>query len=40
MENGKSKTRIIDADGHVRETDAEIIEYMSAGYRSRRDAML
>lgn len=40
VENGKSKTRIIDADGHVRETDAEIIEYMSAGYRSRRDAML
>ena len=33
-------TPIIDADGHVRETDAEIIEYMSAGYRSRRDAML
>ncbi len=23
-------TRIIDADGHVRETDEEIIEYMSA----------
>ena len=33
-------TRIIDADGHVRETDEEIIEYMSAGYRNRRDAML
>jgi hypothetical protein len=32
--------RIIDADGHVRETDDEIIEYMSAGYRARRDAML
>ena len=32
--------RIIDADGHVRETDEEIIEYMSAGYRNRRDAML
>ncbi len=40
MKNGKSKTRIIDADGHVRETDEEIIEYMSAGYRIRRDAML
>jgi predicted TIM-barrel fold metal-dependent hydrolase len=33
-------TRIIDSDGHVRETDEQIIEYMSAGYRSRRDAML
>ena len=33
-------TRIIDADGHVRETDEEIIEFMSAGYRNRRDAML
>ena len=33
-------THIIDSDGHVRETDAEIIEYMSAGYRGRRDAML
>ena len=33
-------TPIIDADGHVRETDEEIMEYMSAGYRSRRDAML
>ena len=32
--------RIIDADGHVRETDEQIMEYMSAGYRSRRDAML
>jgi uncharacterized protein len=36
----KMTTRIIDADGHVRETDEEIIEYMSAGYRARRDAML
>jgi len=40
VKNGKSKARIIDADGHVRETDGEIIEYMSAGYRNRRDAML
>jgi uncharacterized protein len=40
VKNGKSQSRIIDADGHVRETDAEIIEYMPAGYRSRRDAML
>ena len=32
--------RIIDADGHVRETDEQIMEYMSAGYRSRREAML
>ena len=31
---------VIDADGHVRETDEEIIEYMSPGYRSRRTAML
>ena len=41
--NGKNKassTRIIDSDGHVRETDEQIMEYMSAGYRSRRDAML
>src|SRR5215475_11762520 len=41
--NGKNKpgaTRIIDADGHVRETDEQIMEYMSAGYRSRREAML
>ena len=40
MKNQKSKARIIDADGHVRETDQEIIEYMSASYRARRDAML
>ena len=40
VKNGKSKARIIDADGHVRETDQEIIEYMSAGYRARRDALL
>ena len=26
-------TPIIDADGHVRETDEEIMEFMSAGYR-------
>jgi len=32
----KPATRIIDSDGHVRETDNEIIEYMSAGYRARR----
>jgi len=38
--NSNGATRIIDADGHVRETDEEIIEYMSPGYRSRRDAML
>jgi predicted TIM-barrel fold metal-dependent hydrolase len=31
---------VIDSDGHVRETDEEIIEYMSPGYRSRREAML
>src|SRR5581483_11680898 len=47
MNNGKSRhtsngrpAHVIDADGHVRETDEEIIEYMSPGYRSRRDAML
>jgi hypothetical protein len=40
MQNRKPTPPIIDSDGHVRETDAEIIEYMSAGYRSRRDAML
>ena len=40
MKNGTKKTRIIDADGHVRETDEEILEYMSAGYKNRRDAML
>ena len=31
---------IIDSDGHVRETDEQIIEYMSPGYKSRREAML
>ena len=40
MKNHQPKSRIIDADGHVRETDEEIIEYMSAGYRARRDALL
>ena len=44
MENLKNSAkpapRIIDSDGHVRETENEIIEYMSAGYRARRDAML
>jgi hypothetical protein len=40
MKNHSDKTRIIDSDGNVRETDEEIIEYMSAGYRARRDAML
>ena len=40
VQNGKDKVHIIDADGHVRETDQEIIEYMSAGYRNRRDALL
>jgi len=42
-QNGKRKangTRIIDSDGHVCETDEQIMEYMSAGYRSRREAML
>ena len=34
------RNSIIDADGHVRETDEQIMEYMSAGYRSRREAML
>jgi uncharacterized protein len=37
--NGRP-ARVIDADGHVRETDEEIIEYMSPDYRSRRAAML
>jgi predicted TIM-barrel fold metal-dependent hydrolase len=40
MKTRQLKNRMIDADGHVRETDPEIIEYMSAGYRTRRDAML
>lgn len=40
MKNSRSKAHIIDADGHVRETDEQIIEYMSGGYRARRDAML
>ncbi len=39
-QTANATTTIIDSDGHVRETDAEIIEYMSAGYRSRRDAIL
>jgi predicted TIM-barrel fold metal-dependent hydrolase len=43
--NGRDKAangapRIIDSDGHVRETDEQIIDYMSAGYRARREAML
>jgi len=38
--NRGGATRIIDADGHVRETDEQIMEYMSADYRSRREAML
>jgi hypothetical protein len=40
--NGRStRTRSsIDSDGHVRETDQQIMEYISAGYRSRRDAMV
>src|SRR4029434_3020594 len=49
MKNGKPNRKsirkqpsprngIIDAD--VRETDEQIMEYMSAGYRSRREAML
>ena len=40
MTEKKAKLRVIDADGHVRESDEEIIEFMSAGYRNRRDAML
>ena len=40
MKKRQANTRIIDADGHVRETDEEILEYMSAGYKNRRDAML
>jgi len=40
MKPQRSRSRIIDADGHIRETDEEIIEYMSPGYRARRDAML
>ena len=40
MQKKNLNNRIIDSDGHVRETDEEIIEYMSAGYRNRRDAML
>jgi hypothetical protein len=35
-----SARRIIDSDGHVRETDEQVMEYMPAGYRSRREAML
>ena len=38
--NGAASTHIIDSDGHVRETDEQIMEYMPAGYRSRREAML
>ena len=35
-----SQPPIIDSDGHVRETDEQIIEYMSVDYRARRKAML
>jgi uncharacterized protein len=38
--NRAGAARIIDSDGHVRETDEQIMEYMSTGYRSRREAML
>ena len=38
--NRRGAGRIIDADGHVRETEEQIMEYMPAGYRSRREAML
>lgn len=31
---------VIDADGHVRETDDEIIQYMPEGYRARQKALL
>ena len=37
MKQQKDNTHIIDSDGHVRETDEEIIEYMSVGYRNRRE---
>src|SRR5215468_1449543 len=38
--NRRVAGRIIDADGHVRETDEQVMEYMPAGYRARREAML
>lgn len=39
--NGSSNAgTIIDSDGHVRETDQQIMDYMPAAYRARRDAML
>lgn len=31
---------VIDSDGHIRETDEQIIEYMSPAYRARRNAIL
>lgn len=35
-----ASSSIIDSDGHVRETDEQIMDYMSAGYQARRGAML
>ena len=32
--------KLIDADGHVRETDEQIMQYMPEDYRSRREALL
>jgi predicted TIM-barrel fold metal-dependent hydrolase len=31
---------VIDSDGHIRETDEQIMEYMSPAYRARRSAIL
>src|SRR5258706_5228848 len=40
MKKTKLQARIIYADGPVRETDAEIIEFLSPGYRVCRDALI
>src|ERR671914_1441571 len=42
LSNPESKIarNVIDSDGHIRETDEQIIEYMSSGYRARRSAIL
>ncbi|MGH7774505.1 MAG: amidohydrolase family protein [Candidatus Binatia bacterium] len=32
--------RMFDADGHIREVESDVLEYLPEGYRKRRDALL
>ena len=36
----RNNRRVIDSDGHIRETEEQILQYMSAGYHARREAIL